>query len=120
MGLDQYLFVKESEDAESREVFFWRKHPNLHGFMTAEWLALPENAGKSPDEFNCQPLYITPEIVERLDACTRPNAQDELPPTTGFFFGVSDDYYDDQDRKAVEFMRGALERGQQVYYDSWW
>jgi len=120
VGLDQYLFVEECADEEATEVFYWRKHPNLHGFMTAEWLSLPENEGKSPGDFNCQRLYITAEIVERLDACTRPNAQKGLPPTSGFFFGESDGYYDEQDRKAVEFMRGAVERGQRVYYDSWW
>lgn len=120
MGLDQYLFIEEEGKGEPTEVFRWRKHPNLHGFMTREWLALPENVGKSSSDFNTQPLYITKEIVERLDACTRPNAQSELPHTTGFFFGESDDYYDEQDRKAVEFMRGAVERGQRVYYDSWW
>jgi len=119
MGLDQYLYLRGEGD-EPEEIFYWRKHPDLHGFMASEWLSLPENSGKGAESFNCEVLTMTEGIVERLEACTRPNSHTQLPETQGFFFGQSDGYYEDQDRKAVEFMKGAIEKGQEVYYYSWW
>ena len=119
MGLDQYLMWKETDDSEPELIFQWRKHPNLHGFMTQEWLRL--NPTKNADDFNCTPLELTKEMLDRLDACIHPaNPGSGLPETEGFFFGESGGKYDDQDRKMLEFCRGALEKGQRVAYDSWW
>jgi hypothetical protein len=117
MGLDQYLFVQETEGSDPEEKFYWRKHPNLQGFMEREWRKLPESQG----DFNCAPLVITPEILERLEVCIHPSrATDALPNTSGFFFGKSDGYYDDQDRQMLEFCKGALAKGHKITYDSWW
>jgi len=44
MGLDQYLFTQENENKEATLVFYWRKHPDLHGFFANEWVAI--NPGK--------------------------------------------------------------------------
>ena len=35
MGLDMYAYVadKAGQEVDSRELAYWRKHPNLHGWM---------------------------------------------------------------------------------------
>ena len=35
MGLDMYAYVadKAGREVDSRELAYWRKHPNLHGWM---------------------------------------------------------------------------------------
>ncbi|HVS70817.1 MAG TPA: phosphoglycerate kinase [Phycisphaerae bacterium] len=57
---------------------YWRKHPNLHGFIV-------ENFADGVD--NCQPIDLEPgdlvRIVEAIQA-------EDLPHTEGFFFGKSD------------------------------
>ena len=40
MGLDMYAYIarKKSEDFNSaREIAYWRKHPNLQGWMENLW-----------------------------------------------------------------------------------
>lgn len=121
MGLDQYMRLDRLDGSEHEHMFTWRKHPDLHGFMTVEWLALPENSEKTSMNFNCEQLDMTIDILDRLDACIHPTSPTTaLPETTGFFFGASDGRYDDQDRKALEFARGALADGHRIYYSSWW
>lgn len=56
---------------------YWRKHPNLHGFIVQRFAG-----GK--DE--CQEIELTEaNLVETLKAVE----EDRLPETRGFFFGVS-------------------------------
>lgn len=73
MGLDMYLMEEGSE----REIAYWRKHPNLHGFIVNEF------AG-GVDE--CQRIPLTLDAVKKIISATK---EDRLPHTTGFFFGVS-------------------------------
>ena len=35
MGLDQYGYA--IKEGDKRELMYWRKHPNLHGFMEELW-----------------------------------------------------------------------------------
>ena len=41
MGLDMYAYTATKPDAdyetEQREIAYWRKHPNLHGWMEQLW-----------------------------------------------------------------------------------
>jgi len=118
MGLDQYLFTQENEGEEATEAFYWRKHPDLHGFFAREWVAI--NPNKEETDFNCETLYLTTEILERLEKALLPSGNESLPKTQGFFFGHSDGHYADQDLKALEFAKGALRKGHKVFYTSWW
>ena len=118
MGLDQYLFTQENEGEEATEAFYWRKHPDLHGFFAREWVAI--NPNKEETDLNCETLYLTTEILERLEKALLPSGNESLPKTQGFFFGHSDGYYADQDLKALEFAKGALRKGHKVFYTSWW
>ena len=99
--------------ARPREIAYWRKHPNLHGFFKAEW----ESAGNS-GAFNGAELEITWDMLERLEYDV---INGELPQTTGFFFGNPADaeYYNDD----LEFIRNAraeLFMGLRVFYNSSW
>jgi hypothetical protein len=135
VGLDQYAFSirpydwdgkevdfkVDSDDTgiQTHEVHYWRKHPNLHGWMEALYWA---RGGEGIDgifgkAFNCRTLRLT---AEDLDALEKAILADELPPTSGFFFGETDGTEKDDDLHFVESARAEIEKGNIVFYDSWW
>lgn len=121
MGLDMYAMVTtETPDQpvdfkvnEATELFYWRKHPNLHGWMHALYRAKGGAAGS----FNCVPVILEPEDLDALEADIRAGA---LPDTNGFFFGVSDGSENEGDLEFIAKARAAIGAGQTVFYDSWW
>ena len=114
MGLDQYAYkLTESDPTEREEIAYWRKHPNLQGWMEQLWRS---NGGKG--EFNCVDVELTLEDLDDLEQSIN-NAG--LPETTGFFFGSnSDDYYTEQDREFILAARNNIKDGYKVVYTSWW
>tara|TARA_Y100001938_G_scaffold137416_1_gene201552 strand:- start:103 stop:474 length:372 start_codon:yes stop_codon:yes gene_type:complete len=123
MGLDQYATARKGEpktDADgytyyedSIELAYWRKHPNLEGFMSNLYY---EKGGE--DEFNCVDLELTLDDLESLEDSLDHN---ELPETAGFFFGSNaDDHYAEQDREFIVQARAAIKQGYKVIYSSWW
>jgi hypothetical protein len=131
MGLDMYAYVAkksnelrdyyESYDYETdsgpvvkpREIAYWRKHPNLHGWMHKLW----NEKGHSGD-FNGDELELTWEDLDRLEYVVK---HQELPGTSGFFFGNdADDHYRDQDLKFINEARAEITRGWRVFYNSSW
>ena len=121
MGLDMYAMTTKEDVPgavdfkvqEASELHYWRKHPNLHGWMTA----LYYEKGGSEDIFNCVPVALTDEDLDRLEADVKAG---KLPHTEGFFFGASDGNETDDDLAFVAKAREALAAGQTVFYDSWW
>jgi hypothetical protein len=71
MGLDMYLSY------DGVEVGYWRKHPNLHGFIVNTF-------ADGMDE--CQEIVLN---LEAVDTILNAIIKDDLPTTTGFFFGTS-------------------------------
>jgi hypothetical protein len=135
MGLDQYAYVAarsnersefyESEGefvngewvvpgkAKPREIAYWRKHPNLHGWMQKLW----ESKGGS-GEFNGDELELTWEDIDDLEKAVKKR---KLPTTSGFFFGnPNDDYYYDHDLEFIKNARAELFLGLKVFYNSSW
>ena len=136
MGLDMYAYVadragqqREFYDtsefneatgeygsatvAQPREIAYWRKHPNLHGWMHELW----ESRGNS-GEFNGDELELTWEDLEVLELDVIAGT---LPGTSGFFFGNdSDDHYREQDLKFIRDARAELFCGLKVFYNSSW
>lgn len=127
MGLDMYLkgeryFWDRAEHppgtppviAELYELGYWRKHPNLHGFIVQTFADGIDNCRRIPlDQDQLK------EIMEAVDAGT-------LPHTTGFFFGLSDGTEMEDD---LRILKGALnwllakEEGdtwRSVYYQASW
>lgn len=127
MGLDMFAyktknkpskevdFHEEINDKELQEVHYWRKHPNLHGWMQM----LYRNKGGEGEQFNGDPVVLNEEDLHQLAACI---IDDDLPHTSGFFFGESYDNEEerDDDLKFVKNSLKAIEEGYTVFYDSWW
>lgn len=121
MGLDMFAGTLprqpaspvDFEAANSTELHYWRKHPDLHGWMERLYRA----KGGSAQSFNCVTLLLTSDDLDQLEADIRGQA---LPATAGFFFGASDGSEDDGDLAFVKSARAALGAGLAVFYTSWW
>ena len=123
MGLDQYANARKGEPTtddegytyyeDSMELAYWRKHPNLQGWMESLW-RVKGNDG----EFNCEEIQLT---LDDLDNLERSLDNEALPETVGFFFGAdADDHYAEQDREFIREARAAIKQGYTVIYSSWW
>ena len=123
MGQDQYATARRGEAKtddegftyyeDSIELSYWRKHPNLQGWMEELY---HEKGGSQ--EFNCVDLELTLADLEALEESLDEEA---LPETAGFFFGTdSGDYYAEQDREFIREARAAIKQGYTVIYNSWW
>lgn len=123
MGLDQFARTID-KDGNKIEIAYWRKHPNLQGWMENLWEAkgkpgLPEdNNPNMMGDFNCIPVELNSDDLDDLEDAVRGSG---LPNTVGFFFGSdSDDYYKENDLEFISKAREALDAGLTVVYDSWW
>ena len=120
MGLDMYANVTTCEpdqpfgfaDETAERIHYWRKHPNLHGWM--ENLYFEKGGTKL---FNCIALVLTAADLDRLEADIRAGS---LPETAGFFFGKSDGSETEDDLAFIAKARAAIAEGKTVFYDSWW
>jgi hypothetical protein len=124
MGLDMYAYktrkvpdqpvdFERPEDAE--RFFYWRKHPDLHGWMERLYWLRGGQGRRSG--FNCVPLALTLEDLDHLEAAVENGA---LPHTEGFFFGASGPDRTQEDREFIRLAREATAEGMCVYYFSWW
>jgi hypothetical protein len=119
MGLDQFAYALD-KDNNKTEIAYWRKHPNLQGWMENLWNSkgCPNAHEDNIDEFNCIPVNLTKEDLDSLEQALDSNS---LPETAGFFFGSnSDSEYRQQDVEFIAAARKALDNGLKVVYDSWW
>jgi hypothetical protein len=141
MGLDMYAYVAAKagqqeefyEGAEwdneikdhrnpnvnrPREIAYWRKHPNLHGWMARLWLAREGNELRELDNFNGIELELDADDLDLLEYVVKAR---ELPGTSGFFFGNdADDYYYTDDLKFIQMARAEMFLGFKVFYNSSW
>ena len=140
MGLDQYAYVAAKAGQQSeyynaegdyvdgewrphkptvvkpREIAYWRKHPNLQGWMEQLWLA--QDNTRTDKTFNGVELELTWEDLDELE---RAVTHGRLPETTGFFFGnPSDDHYREHDLQFIRQARAELFLGLKVFYNSSW
>jgi hypothetical protein len=118
MGLDQFARTIDAHGNRT-EIAYWRKHPNLQGWMETLWDSKGRpNANENGEDFNCVPLELTKEDLNNLEEAI---LSEELPLTTGFFFGQnSDNEYREKDLEFIENAREAIDNGLKVEYDSWW
>ena len=139
MGLDQYAYAasksgardeyleekyehgnKEAYDSTT-ELAYWRKHPNLQGWMEKLW----EEKGRPGIDNSYQDVMFNGVEVELtwedLDQLEEDVTNGRLPSTSGFFFGNnSDDYYRNQDLEFVRKARAEIFTGLKVFYNSSW
>ena len=111
---EAYDYDKDSSTVpKPRELAYWRKHPNLHGWMKKLWEA-KGNSG----EFNGDELELTWDDVEMLEEDIK---NGRLPATGGFFFGNNaDDHYREDDLAFVRNAKAELIVGLRVFYNSSW
>jgi hypothetical protein len=138
MGLDQYAYVaskagqreeyfegavwdnaarefKNPNMSEPQELAYWRKHPNLQGWMEQLW----ETKGNEGD-FNCTELELTWEDIDMLEKDIKAGVLARMN-TVGFFFGKpSDSHYKEQDLKFCQDAKAELFLGSKVFYNSSW
>ena len=141
MGLDMYAYVAARagqqdefyEGAEldpdtreyvnpavnkPRQICYWRKHPNLHGWMAQRWLARECNALRKTDNFNGIEFELTYEDLDDLEVAVK---KQRLPATSGFFFGSdADKHYYNDDLKFIQEARAEMFLGLKVFYNSSW
>jgi hypothetical protein len=141
MGLDMYAYVaaRAGQQAEfyegsewdpdhkehrnpnvnkPRDIAYWRKHPNLHGWMARLWLAREGNELREMDNFNGIELELDAEDLDLLEFVVKAR---ELPATSGFFFGDNaDQHYYNEDLKFIQAARAEMFLGLKVFYNSSW
>lgn len=121
MGLDMYAMITtealsapvDFKAKDPQELHYWRKHPNLHGWMRDLYYA----KGGKAESFNLAPVALSPDDLDRLEDSIRNGS---LPPTAGFFFGDTDGTESQDDLAFIAKAREAIAAGCTVYYDSWW
>jgi hypothetical protein len=109
MGLDMYLngeryFINglprergtPNIIAEICELGYWRKHPNLHGYIV-------EMFADGHDE--CQEITLDEDRLIQIMEAVKAK---ELPHTIGFFFGASDGTAEEM-REDLKILQGALD-----------
>lgn len=134
MGLDMFLTGKkfywtkydenrnlippEQEDGydlkEKRfELGYWRKHPNLHGYIV--------NSFADGDD-NCNEIWLSGDDLRQIIAAIKNN---QLPETNGFFFGTSDGSETERDLNIFSKALGWLDTDENgvsrdIYYRASW
>jgi hypothetical protein len=102
----------ENQIVKTEEVAYWRKHPDLHGWMEN----LYREKGGREKSFNGDPVVLTLADLDRLEDDI---LEVNLPKTTGFFFGESGGISLNNLQFVLE-ARKAIQEGDTVYYDSSW
>jgi hypothetical protein len=98
---------------QPREIAYWRKNPNLHGWMHNLW-----NEKGFTGSFNGDELELTWQDLDRLEQDILNN---NLPTTSGFFFGdPRDNEYQDQNLNFIRQARAEIFSGLRVFYNSSW
>ena len=110
MGLDMYVEGWKDGILVESELGYWRKHPDLHGYIV-------QNLAGGLDE--CQKIPLS---LENLENTLEAVQKDLLPPTSGFFFGKS---YSEYKRPTVQMLKKIIkwlkaEDGRSVVYRTSW
>lgn len=111
--INEEVDFEAPNDTPSDELHYWRKHPNLHGWMED----LYREKGGKEDVFNCVNVKLDEEDIDRLEEDIK---DENLPFTQGFFFGESQPEDKEDDLEFIRKAREAITEGYDVYYTSWW
>ena len=110
MGLDMFVYSIKKEDVvelkdinpvfveelDKNQLFYWRKHHDLHGWMS--------------------------DLLEDLENLEKNVREGNLPNTKGFFFGNNppDSKSIENDIDFIYQAKRAIGDGLYVFYTSWW
>jgi hypothetical protein len=145
MGLDQYAYVAGRKGQRSdyysaryldkdvrvhisppQDLAYWRKHPNLQGWMERLWISKgsPGEAPESPfgggTMFNGVELELTWDDVDKLEKDIKSGRVANLDTRGSFFGHPSDDYYREYDLQFCVDAKAELFLGRKVFYNSSW
>ncbi len=108
MGLDMYLRgerflpteIKDNDSgfpktSETYRLGYWRKHPNLHGFIVKTF---------ADGDDDCRPVELDKDAILAIMEAIQGR---QLPHTTGFFFGQSE-CTDEEMQEDLAIFRRAL------------
>jgi hypothetical protein len=123
-----YAYVADKQGAdyeEQRKLAYWRKHPNLHGWMEQLWINKGRpgayGTGQTNEydvDFNGIEVELTFEDLEQLEEDILTGS---LPHTTGFFFGdPRDEGYKERDLEFIKKAKAEIFCGLKVFYNSSW
>jgi hypothetical protein len=98
-----------------KAVAYFRKHPNLHGAIE-EIYRRKGGTQFAMDSFHGN-VVLDLEDIEELE---RKTLADELPHTTGFFFGQSDESDVPRTLAFIKRAKEEIARGWTVWYNSSW
>ncbi len=110
---DEVFMANENNESNCAEIVYWRKHPNLHGWMENLYY---EKQGEK-DSFNGAVVELSSEDLDLLE---KDILEKRLPHTEGFFFGESRSGINEKDLEFIKLAREAIAEGERVFYDSWW
>jgi len=102
--------VTRSESFYDKEICYWRKHPDLHGYII-------QTFAKGVDE--CQWIPLTSDDIENIISAVEGG---NLPKTTGFFFGQSQTPNDQNTIEQLENVLKFLRENKEgiVWYKASW
>lgn len=117
MGLDSYVWSVDPKKAKvlrdteltlkekykPEELFYWRKHHNLHNWMENLYRSKGGN-----ETFNCERVRLDKEDLDELEQAVITNQLSEEKEDV------------DNDMLFIAKAREAIDNGKAVYYDSWW
>ena len=127
MGLDMYAHSMPKDDNRppvdfeveglhldnTPRIHYWRKHPNLHGWMAGRYY----EKGGNDDDFNVNTVELTPEDIDELE---RTILENRLPDTSGFFFGATTGEEREDDLEFIRKCREEFVKGRTIAYYAWW
>ena len=130
MGLDQYAHLRGQEyewDAKDDNQFYWRKHARLQKFMAIEHAKqnpVEKNENDMGLGFNGGPVYITEEVVRKLEEAIENDYFDYFAPD-GFFWGQQFQEqqvkeYKAQDKKFLQWCKDMIAKKKVVEYHCSW
>jgi hypothetical protein len=122
--LDQFGKSVNTKVSEPRELAYWRKHPNLQGWMESLWKHKMHQANRDIEESEWGSSFNGVELeldAADIDALERAVKKRQLPKTSGFFFGdEKDQHYYEHDLEFIRQARAELFMGLKVFYNSSW
>lgn len=102
MGLDQWVYAGKGEYDTSEEIFYWRKHSDLHG-----WFEDRFDKG-----LNCINVEIDMPTLQSL----KEDYSKGLKPASGFFWGKSDWYHHEKTEEFFSIAERYLKDGYKLWY----
>jgi hypothetical protein len=104
--IDDFTIAKKEDAFLGSEIFYWRKHHGLHKWMET----LYRERGGVKESFNCVPIRLYSEDLDRLQETADELLQDEF----------TDEFQLERDQEFIAKARSEIADGRAVYYDSWW